>query len=212
MTVFLFDLDGTLADSLPIILHTSRLALRECGKEVSDEQITALIGMPLLQTGELLLGPGMGEHYRACYQKHFYNIDTCKLSAFPGIADLLAKLKEGGAKLACVTSKRQKPAEATLAQIGLLQFFSALVCAESTTCHKPEAEPALTALAMLGATTEKAYFIGDSIFDIGCASNANIISCGVLWGAGEEQQLSEAGAAYIAHNVEELSAILLAAL
>jgi pyrophosphatase PpaX len=212
MTAYLFDLDGTLADSLPIILQSSRLALAELGREASDARIISLIGMPLLETGELLLGPGQGELYRDCYHKHFTSLDTGCLTAFPGLAELLARLQAAGGKLACVTSKRQQPAEISLTRIGLLPYFPVLVSAENTERHKPDAAPALTALHLLGAQGEKAVFIGDSIFDIGCANNAGLLSCGVTWGAGTEAELREAGAAYIAHNVAELSAILLAEL
>ena len=212
MTAYLFDLDGTLADTLPFILRSSHLALKELGREASDEQIIALIGVPLLETGEILLGPGCGELYRECYHKHFTSLNTDSLSAFPGLAELLAKLKEGGGKLACVTSKRLQPAEGTLMQIGLMPYFPVLVGAESTAQHKPDPAPARIALELLEAQGEKAIFIGDSIFDIGCAHNAGLLSCGVTWGAGEEQQLKEAGAAFIAHTVEELAAILLAEL
>jgi len=212
MTAYLFDLDGTLADTVPIIVQASRLAGAELGLEVSDEQIIALIGVPLLETGEILLGPGQGERYRDCYQKHFFAIDMNGLTAFPGLAGLLARLTSGGGKLACVTSKRQKSAELTLQQIGLLPYFPVIVCAENTTRHKPEAEPALVALDLLEAAGEKAIFIGDSVFDIGCAQNAGILSCGVTWGAGSEEQLRSTGATNIAHTTEELAATLLAAL
>ena len=212
MTAFLFDLDGTLADTLPVILRCSRLALHDLGREVSDAQIISLIGVPLVQSGELLVGTGQGERYRECYQKHFAAMDMSGLSAFPGLKGLLVELAAGGGKLACVTSKRENPARETLKQIGVLHYFPVLVGAETTERHKPDAAPALAALAQLGAGEEKAIFIGDSIFDIGCAKNAGILSCGVTWGAGEEWQLIKAGADHIAHSVEELSAILLAEL
>lgn len=212
MTAYLFDLDGTLADTLPIILQTSRLTLDELGRDISDAQIISLIGVPLLESGEILLGPGQGESYRKLYQKHFMTLDMSNLAAFPGVAKLLSLLTAGGGKLACVTSKRQKTAAATLAQVGLLCYFPVLVCAEDTERHKPDAAPARKALDLLNAQEEKAIFIGDSIFDIGCAQNAGLLSCGVTWGAAEKMQLIEAGADYIAHNIEELAAILKAEL
>ena len=210
MTAYLFDLDGTLADTLPLILYSSRLALAELQRETTDEEILALIGVPLLETGEILLGKGMGELYRECYHKHFSSLDSSGLRAFPGLAELLDELSAAGGKLACVTSKRHIPAQNTLKQIGLLAYFSALVCAESCENHKPHAEPALMALKLLQAAEEKAIFIGDSVFDIGCAVNAGIASCGVTWGAENEQRLIQAGATHIAHNTGELRAILLA--
>lgn len=209
MTAYLFDLDGTLADSLPIILQSSRLALDELGREVSDAQIISLIGVALVEAGEVLVGTGQGERYRECYQKHFTSLDTGSLTAFPGWSELLDKLAASGGKLACVTSKRRKAAESTLAQIGLSPYFPVVVCAENTKYHKPYPDPALMALELLEAQGETAVFIGDSIFDIGCGKNAAMISCGVTWGAGEEQQLLEAGADYIAHTMEELTAILI---
>ena len=212
MTAYLFDLDGTLADTLPIILQSSRQALEELGREASDEQIIALIGVPLIETGEILIGPGHGELYRECYHKHFTALDTGSLNAFPGLAELLARLQKGGGKLACVTSKRYKPAETTLACIGLLPYFPVLVCAENTERHKPDPAPAFTALNLLKAQGEKAIFTGDSIFDIGCALNAGLLACGVTWGAGAEAELAQAGAHHIAHSVEELAAILTAEL
>ena len=212
MTAYLFDLDGTLADTLPIIIHTSRLALAELGGRISDAQIVSLIGVPLVESGEIMLGPGQGERYLECYQKHFAAMDMSSLSAFSGLAELLAKLELGGGKLACVTSKRRLPAQETLRKIGLFTYFTVLVSAESTKIHKPDAAPALTALSLLKAQKEKAVFIGDSIFDIGCARNAGILSCGVTWGAGDKRQLIEAGADFIADTVQELAAILLAEL
>jgi len=209
MTAYLFDLDGTLADTLPLIIQSSRLALTEFQRETTDEEIIALIGVPLLETGEILLGEGMGEIYRECYHRHFSSLDSSGLRAFPGMAELLAELSAAGGKLACVTSKRRIPAEQTLTQTGLRAFFSALICAESCEKHKPHAEPALIALRLLQATEEKAIFIGDSVFDIGCAVNAGIISCGVTWGAEQEQRLIQAGADHIAHDTGELRAILL---
>ena len=208
MTAYLFDLDGTLADSLPIILQSSHLALAELGRSVSDAQIVSLIGVALVEAGELLLGPGQGERYRECYQKHFTTLDTGSLCAFVGWEDLLKRLEALGGKLACVTSKRRTAAEATLAQIGLEPYFPVVVCAENTERHKPHPEPALIALQLLKAQGEKAVFIGDSVFDIGCAKNARLISCGVTWGAGEEQQLLAAGADFIAHTMAELNNIL----
>ena len=212
MTAYLFDLDGTLADSLPIILQSSRLALKELGREVSDEQIIALIGVPLIEAGDILLGEGQGELYFKYYQKHFATMDMSDFAAFSGVDELLGRLKAAGGKLACVTSKRRIAAEATLKQIGLLHYFPVQVCAENTEYHKPHAEPALIALKALNALEDTAVFIGDSIFDIGCATNAGILSCGVTWGAGAEQELLEAGANYIAHTTSELAAILLALL
>lgn len=212
MTAFLFDLDGTLADTLPLILRAAQLALAEFGVEATDEKIISLIGVPLVETGEILLGAGRGEEYRECYHKHFLTLDSSNLAAFPGIKELLAELERRGASLACVTSKRREPTENTLVKIGLREFFPVVIAAESSEHHKPHGEPALLALAALGVKEKKALFIGDSVFDVGCAQNAGLPCCAVTWGAEKEQRLREAGAACIAHDVAELAEILLSQL
>lgn len=209
MTAYLFDLDGTVADTLPFIVQASHLALRELGHDTTDERIISLIGIPLLETGEILVGQGEGETYRECYHKHFQTLDSSSMAAFPGIEDLLAELKTAGGKLACVTSKRRVPTEKSLIQVGLRHYFSVIVSAEDTERHKPHGEPARLALELLEAQGEEAIFIGDSRFDIGCAKNAGLPSCAVTWGADSEQQLREAGANYVAHTAEELRGILL---
>lgn len=210
MTAFLFDLDGTLADTLPIIITSSRLALQELGHpEITDAQIISLIGVPLFETGEILLGEGKGDLYRSTYHSHFLTLDQSGLRAFPGIAELLRALEQAGAKLACVTSKRLGPAERTLAQLRLRAYFQALVTAESCENHKPDPAPALLALSLLGAEQERGVFVGDSVFDIGCGKNAGLTCCGVTWGAETADGLREAGADYVVDTVAELQEVLL---
>lgn len=210
MRAFLFDLDGTLADTLPIIVQTSRLALQEMGHDaITDAQIIALIGVPLIETGEILLGEGQGIAYKDCYHKHFRTLDQSHLRPFTGIPELLQELQERGDKLACVTSKRRQPAERTLAQLGLAVYFPVLITAESAPQHKPQPEPALLALRELGADVEQGVFIGDSVFDIGCGKNAGLVTCGVTWGAETATGLRQAGADYLVNTVAELRQVLL---
>ena len=71
MTAFLFDLDGTLNDSVPLITYVSQLTYHDLGLERTVEQIKKTIGVPLVQTGEEIYGPGNGDIYRLAYQKNY---------------------------------------------------------------------------------------------------------------------------------------------
>ena len=211
MTAFLFDLDGTLADTIPGIIHCSRLALDELGHtHITEHQVRALIGIPIMQSAERLVGAEQAKLYFDAYQKHFYSGSLPHLSAFAGIDKLLHSLQQSEAKLAVGTSKRAVAAQQTLQQTGLDAYFSVVVSVESCVQHKPEAEPALTALRLLKAEDEATVMIGDSVFDIRCGNNAGIDTCGVCWGTETADNLQASGAKHIAYNVDELKAILFA--
>lgn len=209
MTALLFDLDGTVVDSLPAILQTARRALDELGRnDISDRQIRSLIGVPIIETGEILLGQGQGQVYRECYQKHFAALGYDGLRCFADMPELLAELKAKGTKLACVTSKRRQATELTLAAAGLSNTFAAIITANDCENPKPSPEPAYLALKQLQTAADKSViFIGDSRFDIACGQSAGLSTCAVTWGAGTLEELQ--GADYIAHNVAELRQILL---
>lgn len=210
MTAFLFDLDGTLNDSVPLITYVSQLTYQELGLERTVEQIKKTIGVPLVQTGEEIYGPGNGDIYRLAYQRNYREqADHFPLQAFPGILDMLEALRNQGAKLALVTSKRRRLTLENLTTTGLLSRLDLIIDAESTEKHKPDPEPAQLALAQLGATPETGVFIGDSVFDLACGRNAGLRTVGVTWGAGLSQELERENPDYLCHTVAELRQLLL---
>lgn len=210
MTAFLFDLDGTLNDSVPLITYVSQLTYHDLGLERTVEQIKKTIGVPLVQTGEEIYGPGNGDIYRLAYQKNYREqAEHFPLQAFPGILDMLEDLRQKGAQLALVTSKRRRLTLENLTTTGLLSRLDLVIDAESTQKHKPDPEPALLALAQLGATPAHGVFIGDSVFDLACGRNAGLRTVGVTWGAGVREELVATQPDYLCHTVPELHQLLL---
>ena len=217
MTAFLFDLDGTLHDSVPVICHVSQLAYAELGLERSLEEIKKTIGVPLVKTGEELFGPGNGDLYRLTYQRIYQEQESLfPLRAFPGIPEMLSALRERGARLAVVTSKRHQLTLENLETTGLLPLVEVVVDAQSTDKHKPDPEPALLALKQLGCLPEQqsclpeqGVFIGDSLFDLGCGRNAGLKTVAVSWGAGIRQELADFQPDFLCDTVEELQQVLL---
>ncbi|MDD4797912.1 MAG: HAD-IA family hydrolase [Clostridia bacterium] len=205
----LFDLDGTLIDSLPVIVKTSLRVCEELNISVDERKIIDQIGLPLLTTGELFLGKGQGQKYFDTYQKYFYELLAEGIEVFDGIKDLLRELKDNGQQLAIVTSKSRRSADASIEMAGLRSFFELTVTVNDDCGHKPSPDPALYALKKLGAHAENSIFVGDSPFDILCAKSAGCLACGVLWGAGSREQLQDSGADFIAADVDELRDYLL---
>ena len=111
MAAFIFDLDGTLANTIPIIRRVARITSEQYGIPTTDEDIDRYIGVPLIVTGEEVLGKGRGEEYTLAYAKN-YQAHKSELQAFPGIVPMLQALAEAGAKMAIATSKREKPTAA----------------------------------------------------------------------------------------------------
>lgn len=210
MTAFLFDLDGTLNDSVPLIIRSSQLAYAELGLERSVAEIKKTIGVPLVQTGEEIFGSGNGDIYRLTYQKCYRQVaPDYPLQAFPGILDMLDELRRQGAKIALVTSKRRQLTMENLETTGLLPRMDVVIDAQSTDKHKPDPEPALLALEQLGETAEQGAFIGDSVFDLGCGRNAGLKTVAVSWGAGLREELASFPPDFLCDTVAELRECLL---
>ncbi len=208
MNNLIFDLDGTLTNSLPLIIEAQSKALQQAGIEPDRQKIISYIGYPLLQTGEVLLGPGRGQEYVDLYQVH-YKASAQKPLPFPGIRQMLDTLRAHGCRLAVATSKRRAAALESLTYLGGEEMFEAVVTADSGCGCKPGPGPALKAMELLLATPETTLFIGDSLFDLRCANAAGIAFVGVSWGAVSGDCLRQAGAKIVADSVEELTAILL---
>lgn len=208
MQTILFDLDGTVADSIPVILETSRLGCLDLGIPWDENRVKGLIGLPLLDTGELLLGKGRGQEYFEAYHHHFQKTMEAGLRAFAGMPELLAHLHKQGKRLALVTSKKLPATTLSLQLLGMEQTFDLVITADSGCGFKPSPEPALAVLAQLGTPAAQAAFVGDSHFDMLCAKRAGLRAIGVAWGADSRLELREAGADAIATTVAELADLL----
>ena len=201
MRAFMFDLDGTLSDSVPIILRTSRLACQELGIRTTDEELIRQIGLPMSRTGEMFLGPGRAQEYIDCYYRHY---DASGLQPFPGVPEMLRDLKQAGFILALVTSRRQDSTFDSLRRTGLEGLFERVVCYEDTRNHKPHPEPLRFCCGEVGAAPDDSLYVGDSIYDMECADAAGLWTCGVTWGVAGEEGMTAKNPVYLARSVAEL--------
>ncbi len=182
ISCILFDLDGTLVDTIDLIIFCFQETLRILGLPFrSEEQIVSEIGRPLhLQARDI--DADRAEEIFALYQRLYDRHRDGLVHEFPGIREALAGLVERGYRLGLVTSKRSSSALADLAFFGLKTFFEVVVTADDTTSFKPEPEPVIEALKRLEVSAGEATFIGDSPFDLRCAHAARVLSGAVAWG------------------------------
>ena len=99
MNAFLFDLDGTLSDSVPQIMHTLRRTFDDMGMKATDEELMLTIGVPLVDTGEKFLGKGRGLEFADRYRALFLEDDPMfPIRAFDGIPEMLRALRAKGGR------------------------------------------------------------------------------------------------------------------
>jgi pyrophosphatase PpaX len=195
----LFDLDGTLVDSIELIVTAAMNAFASRpGPSPTEAQIRNTIGRPLPTTfGPWLVDdddlPFLVAKYREYQLEHHDRLTN----AYDGIVDAVAELHAAGSPMAIVTSKVGFMAERALVHTGLAAYMSVIIASDSTTKHKPDPEPVRAALERLGVGPGDALFVGDSPYDMlaGCA--AGVISVGVAWGAFGEDALLQAGASLV---------------
>jgi pyrophosphatase PpaX len=206
----LFDLDGTVIDSGPIIVASMRHAARTVlGRDVAEEVLTAAVGGPGLVAQMRLLDEERVDELVRVYRDHNEPLHT-ELQACTGILDLLADLKAEGRRLGIVTAKRRVTVALAFDVLPRLEpLFDVVVGADETERHKPHPDPILHALDELGSSASTAAYVGDSPFDVAAAKAASVFAVAVTWGGihGEER-LAEEQPDAIVHDAEELRAAL----
>ena len=182
--VVLFDLDGTLIDSGPIILASMQHAVRTVlDREIAYEELAATVGGQGLVAQMAQLEPGRVDELVEVYREHNDPLHET-LEAFDGMIDVLPRLRAEGRRLGIVTAKRHRTVALALrlAFPGLREHFDVVVAHEDTDRHKPDPDPVLAAVERLGAEPADAAYVGDSPFDIQAAKAAGAFAVAVAWG------------------------------
>jgi pyrophosphatase PpaX len=206
----LFDLDGTLVDSIDLLLAAFRHTFEtHLGAAPSDEEWIAGIGTPLVSpmrafVKDEAIVERMMSTYRVFQREHHDRL----LREFEGVRDTLALLKGRGHPIALVTSKMNDLAYRALQYATLDALVDDVVGFDSCARHKPEPEPVLIALDRLGYRPEEAIFVGDSPHDITAGNAAGVISVAALWGPFSQVALQAAAPRYLLSNIRDLPALV----
>jgi pyrophosphatase PpaX len=208
-TAILFDLDGTLVDTIPFILASVRHAFEGYGRCPTDAEWIAGIGTPLrTQLAELASRPEDVEplfaRYRAFWAAEHDRMTRC----FPGSLEIVRLLAERGHPLGVVTAKLEGGARRTLVHTGLDAYLTAVVGADSCARAKPDPEPVLLALSRLGREPSEALMIGDSPHDLVAGRRAGVRTVAALWGACSGEVLAAAEPDHVLAGLGELPALV----
>jgi pyrophosphatase PpaX len=188
---YLFDADGTLFDTVELICTCFQyVAEKYTGKAMDRDLIVNSIGLPLKSQLISHLGPGLDyDRILDEYVQYQLNILEDGIAPFPHVAETLESLKNAGKKLAVVTSRRRFSLEKILQFTDTARYFDVLVTPEDTQKHKPDAEPALKALSLLGSDKNSSVFIGDALYDICSGNSAGLDTVFVTWSHSELSSL-----------------------
>lgn len=188
---FLFDLDGTLIDSIELILRSFRHTLRQHNQTVPPDRVwLAGIGTPLrTQLRAFAREPAELESLIATYRNYTLAHHDDLVRPYPGITSALESLKAAAGCLAVVTSKARAGMHRGLEVCGLTGLFDAHVAADDVSHHKPHPAPVLKALELLGADPSRTVFVGDSPHDMASGRAAGVRTAAALWGPFQRSDL-----------------------
>lgn len=194
----IFDLDGTLIDSLPDIQAQVNLTLKEFNQPPrTNDEIRRFIGhgaRQLIQNCFTSTDEQIVEQGLSFYNEHYTNCGSPNTRVFDGVNELILALKERGYMVAILTNKPQMTTDEVYKKYLSHLNFDMIVGQSPEVKCKPDKTATLNIMATLGATKDTTYFIGDDITDVLTAINANVTGISALWGYREKELLVKAGA------------------
>jgi HAD superfamily hydrolase (TIGR01509 family) len=210
--VFLFDLDGTLVDSVYQHVLAWKDALDAEGIELSVWRIHRKIGMSGgLFTNQLLRETGLdisAERVERLRERHAaaYQRQAMRIRPLPGARELLAWLSDAGVQWAIATSGRMETAALNLAALGVDPHRTPVVTRDQVKYAKPDPDLFLAAAARLGGSIETAVVVGDSIWDMLAATRCRALGVGLLSGGYGPDELRQSGAMRVYEDPADLLA------
>ena len=204
----IFDLDGTLIDSLGDLISAVNKTLEHFELPILPDKV---IGSYVGEGMELLIKRSIGENNLEKFEEvlSFYVTaykEECESSTvlFQGVLKVLEKLKEKGINIALATNKSIGFTESILKNLGIYEDFDVVMGPENVKNRKPHREVVDVIIEKVGGKLENTLIVGDSKFDILCGKNAGIYTCGVTYGIGTVESLIEAKADFLVSDIEKL--------
>ncbi len=217
VNAMLFDLDGTLVNTIPLIFacyeHTlsvhlpgfrpaRRVIVGNLGRSLDDILYDFAVAAGMAEPGAV--SREMLDTYRS-FQRE--NLDRL-IEPYDGMREALQGLRDRGLTLGLVTSKVEWAARLAYDRYGLGEFLSVLVFHDDTARHKPDPQPLLLAASKAGLDPARAAYVGDSVHDMAAGQAAGMKTIGALWGPSEPGDLERSGADVLAARPIDLLALV----
>jgi phosphoglycolate phosphatase len=205
-----FDLDGTLADSLPDLAHAANHACRRLGlPEHSPAAIKDMIGGGERQFAARFLGPArqdLLEEGLRLYLEYYFTHCSDLTRLYPGVRETLTSIS--GKRLAVLSNKLQRLTEKVLAVMGIAGFFAAIRGGGPEAPLKPAAQPLLALMGDLGMTPARTLMVGDKPADVLTGRGSGAFTAAVTYGYGDPEALTAAAPDFVLSQLSQLPQIL----
>ena len=178
-----FDIDGTIIDSAKINMLSLQETVKELRGDVMPlEDLYFSFGIPGVRAMEILGFPEPEKAVQVWIRNYSVCAERLGMPLFPGMREILERLREKGASLGIITSKLREEYDEHFEKQGLLELFPWVVTASDTPKGKPYPDPMLEYLRRTGAAPEEVLYFGDTAYDMDCARSAGVDHALVLWG------------------------------
>lgn len=212
----LFDLDGTVVDSVPDLARCVNAARASVGHAAADQdRVRGWVGNGAARllhralTGCLdgLAPAALHGQAMAVFNAH-YAAEPCRDSRlYPGVATTLAALAGAGIRLGCVTNKPHRFVQPLLVALGLGECFASIIGGDSTARLKPDPLPVLAALSGLGVAADRCLLVGDSRIDMAAGRAAGVATVAVTYGYDRSCDFAAAGAVAVLDHLTDLPTV-----
>lgn len=209
-----FDMDGTILDTLEDLKDSTNYALEKCGYPTrSYDEVRRFVGNGIRKLIERAVPEGLTveqiDRVHEVFTEHYKVHCADKTKAYDGIKPLLEKLRASGVKTAVVSNKADYGVQ-ELCKEYFDGLFDYAVGEREGIRRKPAPDAVNEALRVLGMDKSEAVYIGDSDVDFETAKNAELPCISVLWGFRDEEFLREKGATLFVHDPAEIYDIIMA--
>lgn len=212
MKYYIFDFDGTLADSKQCSVLATQQAFREFGlTEPSEEQIEHYMGIPIevsfKEMAEIEFTDASFEELLSTFRKAYKELENEKLTVFTHIPEVLQKLVKEDKQLFVVSSKKSDVLLRNLQTLQIDTYFKDIIGSDKVTHYKPHPAGILKLMELYDLHPEATIMIGDAIFDLQMANAAGVQSCGVTWGSHSREKLQQENPAFLIDEVKQLASL-----
>jgi len=208
----LFDLDGTLIDSIELILNSAQHAFRDRqGHVPSDAEWLTGVGIPLATMFKRYATDDADvDALIAKYREYQLAHHDRLVRSYESVVETVDAIRAARHPLGIVTSKTGWLAQRGLDTVGLGAHFDVIVGCDTCALHKPDPGPVLFALDKLGYAPDQAVFVGDSIYDIQAGNAAGVTTVAALWGPFTRADLAASAPAHFLERISDLPPLLAA--
>jgi phosphoglycolate phosphatase len=194
--ILILDFDGTLGDTVGVIVQTMQATIRELGLPArTDKECASMIGLRLIDIPPVLFPECNldGEFYAQTYRRLFHIYNTAgAVGLYPNVIETLTELKNRGLVLTIASSRSKASLTNYIKDLGIEALISYVLGADDVVEGKPNPEPVNRTLEKFGFKPEEAIVVGDTVFDVDMGKNAGTKTCGVTYGNGSRESISAA--------------------